>query len=112
MTLYQIILLTALGIFFLKQLVSIKKTSGKNFFRTYVWLILTFAGATVIADPRLTAVLAQKFGIGRGTDIVVYTVIGWLFYKMYRADQQISKQQEQLNKLVSRMALKDTNEQK
>ena len=48
------------------------------------WSLLWLVGILVILYPSLTISFAHFFGVGRGSDLVIYFSIAFIFYLLYR----------------------------
>lgn len=69
------------------------------------WLLVWVGGATAVAWPRTTVILARALGIGRGADLLLYvSVVGTLvgFFYIYARFRRLDRQ---MTLLVRRLAL-------
>ena len=71
------------------------------------WVAIAVFAFTMIAIPSVSQQLANLFGIERGTDFVVYSVLIWVFYKLRSQTKEIGDVNNQLVKLVNKLALED-----
>jgi hypothetical protein len=53
-------------------------------FQLVVWLAIWIGGAFVVAFHEQTTTLANKLGVGRGADLVMYVSVPVLFYTVFR----------------------------
>ena len=70
------------------------------------WTGLFVVALIGVVKPELTTVLAQKLGINRGSDIVVYASILLLFYLIFRTNILLENLRHDLTELVRKLALK------
>ena len=107
--LIQIILiaLIALIIIRLAYKLKIKEVNLKQFFS---WLFLWLVAVLVIWQPQLTVVLANRVGIGRGVDLVIYVAIIIIFYLMFRLLLRIEQVEKNITKIVRADALKNISD--
>lgn len=76
------------------------------------WLTIWLAACGVIIWPDATVYVANVVGIGRGSDLVIYLAIIFLFYTIFRLTLRIEKMEKDLTKIVSLEALKDYDSKK
>lgn len=77
--------------------------SLKNFI---FWTGLFVIALIGVIQPELTTLLAQKLGINRGSDVVVYASILLLFYLIFRTNILLENLRHDLTELVRKLALK------
>ncbi len=77
-------------------------STGGLIFWTAIWI----AGAILVLRPGLTGDLATNLGIGRGTDVVVYSSLLLLFYLIFRLYIKISTVDQEITRLVRALAFK------
>jgi len=106
--LIQIILIVLIAITILRLLakyesreVSMRQLSG--------WLAIWLLASAVIIRPDLTVRLANLVGVGRGSDLVIYLAIIFLFYTVFRLLLRIENMEKNLTKVVRSEALKEHN---
>lgn len=76
----------------------------KNFlFWTTLWLL----GIIGVVKPELTSIIANKLGINRGSDVVIYASIMLLFYLIFRTNVMLENLRHDLTKLVRMFALSE-----
>ncbi|MBU1084883.1 MAG: DUF2304 family protein [Candidatus Beckwithbacteria bacterium] len=81
----------------------------KSFSFWFTVFVLAIIG---VIKPELTTLIAQKLGIGRGTDAVIYASILLLFYLIFRTNVMLENQRHDLTKLIRDLALKDESKSK
>ena len=63
------------------------------------WMIFWIVVGAVIAIPQITSFLAERLGVGRGADLVVYGSLIFVFYMIFR----LFVRQQQLDKNISKV---------
>lgn len=76
-------------------------SAGVFLFWSLVWIV----AALVVVSPPITTKFASYFGIGRGTDFVVYVSIALLFYLVFRIYVMIEDIRHEITDLVRHVAL-------
>lgn len=66
------------------------------------WLL----ASAIVVQPGLTSSVAKVFGVGRGTDVVVYLALVGLFLIVFRLMLRIEKLNREITKVVRDKALK------
>lgn len=69
------------------------------------WLLVWIAGATTIAWPRSTALLARALGIGRGADLVLYVSAVTMLVGFFYIYTRFRRMDRQMTLLVRRLAI-------
>lgn len=75
-----------------------------------MWTIAWLAGIFVIVLPDTTSWLAEKIGVGRGVDAVIYISIVLLFFALFQTSRKVDKLERQLTKLVRAIAINNAND--
>lgn len=75
----------------------------KSFIFWFGLFIVAFIG---VFEPELTTLVAQKLGVMRGSDAVIYASIILLFYLIFRTNVMLENLRHDLTKLVRLIALK------
>src|SRR4030042_2319643 len=82
---------------------------GIFLFWSAIWLLATVG----ILEPQFTTFVANKLGIGRGADAIIYLSLLLLYYLVYRTNVQIENIREEITKLARMIALsKEKNTKK
>lgn len=76
---------------------------GMFIFWVLIWTLATVA----VVRPELTQELANKVGIGRGVDTVVYVSIVVLFYLNFRLHVLIENLRHEITRLTREIALQN-----
>lgn len=71
------------------------------------WTCIFGLGFTAELFPNLTTEIAQKAGITRGVDAVVYTSIALLFYLVFRLYVYLEDIRKEITTLIRMIAIKD-----
>ena len=76
-------------------------------------LLLFFiaTGIVFVIFPQLTTKIANKLGVGRGTDLVVYLFIVFFIFAMLRMYARIRKVEARLTKVVRENAIEDAKKE-
>ena len=69
------------------------------------WTIFWLVAAVAVWWPNSTTILANTFGIGRGTDLVLYISLMIIFYILFRLNVKIEGLNRGLTKMVRKGAL-------
>lgn len=75
---------------------------GALVFWCLFWLIVL----VVVWQPLLSTELANRLGVGRGTDLITYVSIAALFYFIFRLTVRIEKMEKNITKIVREIAKK------
>lgn len=75
---------------------------GALIFWCLFWLIVLI----VVWQPRLSTELANRLGVGRGTDLIMYVSVAALFYFIFRLTVRIEKMEKNITKIVKEIAKK------
>jgi len=69
------------------------------------WFSLFIIAIIGVFRPEVTSIVAQKLGISRGSDAVIYASIILLFYLIFRTNVILENLRHDLTKLVRLIAL-------
>jgi hypothetical protein len=72
-----------------------------------IWLIFWLLVALAVLLPQTTDLLAQKVGVSRGADLLVYISVLVLFYLVFRMLVKLEKIDSQITKIVREVALRE-----
>jgi len=73
----------------------------------FLWIVLWLSVGVFTWWPKVSDFFAQKIGIGRGADALVYFSIVGLFYGMFRLYVKMEFIEHEITELVRTMALKE-----
>jgi len=106
--LIQIILLAIIVVIVWRLVakLTVKELSIKQFVG---WLAIWLAAAVVVIRPGLTVWIANSVGVGRGSDLIFYLAIIFLFYMVFRLLLRIEKMEKNLTQVIRTEALKEHN---
>lgn len=76
-----------------------------SFLSLIFWLLFWSAVIIVVWQPNLSTGLANRLGVGRGTDLVMYISVVVLFYLIFRLTVKIEKMERNITKVVRKIAL-------
>ncbi len=76
------------------------------------WSILWVAAGIVVIIPRTTTYLAEKLGVGRGVDIIVYLSLVLLFYLVFRTYVMMEDIRQEITVLIRKLAIEKVLEKK
>lgn len=75
-------------------------------FREFIfWLLFWVSAGAVVLIPDATGVIAERLGIGRGADLVIYLSLVAIFYLLFRIQIQQKKTERQITELVRKITL-------
>ena len=74
------------------------------------WILIWGGAIFIVLFPNLTTILANKIGVGRGADAVLYFALITLFYMVFRTNVALENLKQDLTELVRQLALQ--NDQK
>jgi small membrane protein len=72
-----------------------------------LWIVLWTAAAVSIAHPETLVTIARFLGIGRGTDLVLYLSILFMFVAMFLIYLRFRRMDEQITMLVRHIAIRE-----
>jgi hypothetical protein len=70
-----------------------------------MWVVIWLGLAAIVLYPPLSTRLASLLGIGRGSDLIVYTAVAVLFYLVFRLYVAIEHIEREITALVRQDAL-------
>lgn len=76
------------------------------------WLGIWTLASVGVLRPDFTTWIANKIGVGRGADAIIYTSLLLLFYLIYRTNVQIENVRHEITKLSRIIALNQLNNKK
>lgn len=76
---------------------------GMFLFWVGIWLLASFS----IIQPDFTSFVAQRIGIGRGVDVVIYASLVIIFYLIFRLTVSLENLHHEVTKLIREIALKE-----
>jgi hypothetical protein len=75
------------------------------------WACFWTAVACLVLTPNVTQWFAKLLGVGRGADAVFYLAIVALFYLNFRIESKYRRLQQELTKLVRKLAIDRADQQ-
>lgn len=76
------------------------------------WVGIFMMAGFAVAEPSFTSFFAQKIGIQRGTDLVVYLSLSLLFYLVFRTNILIENLKEEITRLTREITFKKSKKKK
>lgn len=111
MTTFQIVTLPLLAVMVLLTAIQIARRRLAPRFG-FAWIALWVAAAVSIANPDLLVRIAHFLGIGRGTDLVLYLSILFMFVAFFLIYLRFRRVDEQLTKIVRHLAIRDAQDER
>jgi hypothetical protein len=102
----QILLILFLVFAFTRVILRFKEASitpGTFLFWSAIW-ILALVG---VVEPEFTTWVANKIGIGRGVDAIIYISLVILFYLVYRTNVHLENVRHEITELTRKAAFKE-----
>ncbi len=81
---------------------------GMFLFWSGIWILASVG----VIEPGFTTWVANRIGIGRGVDAIIYISLLLLFYLMYRTNVFIENLRHEITELTRKIALEQKNELK
>jgi hypothetical protein len=72
-----------------------------------LWLVLWLSVGGAVLMPRVTVFLANYLGVGRGSDLVVYASLIFVFYMIFRLFVRQQNMEKNISKITEHLALED-----
>ena len=69
------------------------------------WVLFWLSAIVAVLWPDSTTVLANRFGIGRGTDFVLYISVAVIFYLIFKLHIKIESISRDITKVVRKESL-------
>jgi len=76
------------------------------------WLIFWILAIILVFYPNSTTTIANYFGIGRGSDLLMYVSLVVIFYVLFRLNVKLESIGRSLTKIVRQDALKNIDKDK
>ncbi|MBI2485302.1 DUF2304 domain-containing protein [Candidatus Uhrbacteria bacterium] len=71
------------------------------------WVLFWLAVGLVALLPQTTQWFANRLGVGRGADLVIYVSLAALFYLVFRLFVKLERVEQDMSQLVRSIALKE-----
>lgn len=75
-----------------------------------LWSVLWLGAGVVIALPQTATLVANFFGVGRGSDFVIYGSVVVLFFLVFKIFISLDRMERKITDLVRKDALRDLPE--
>ncbi len=99
-----------LSLFFLVAIVKVVVRYQKkelSLRAVFLWVFFWLAAAVAVIQPNSTAYFAERVGIGRGADLVVYCSVALIFFIIFRLMIKIDRLERQTTILTRALALQE-----
>lgn len=77
-----------------------------SFWPLVFWKIFWLAVVVVVWQPNLSTEIANRLGVGRGADLIMYVSVAVLFYLFFRISVRLEGLERNITKIVREIALK------
>lgn len=104
--LFQIIFVL-FALLVISQVLKRKKSGHLSSLGMLFWILVWVGASVAVLWPDATQTLANYFGIGRGTDFVVYSALAIMFFGLFRLHIKIESMQRDITAVVRKKALKE-----
>lgn len=99
------VLFSAFAIFAISNIIHRKKDGLLSVSGLLFWLVFWVVAAIAVLWPNTTQMIADRIGIGRGTDLVVYAAVAIMFFLLFKLHIKIEKINRDVTKVVRWKAL-------
>ena len=104
--LFQLIF-SLFSIFAIISVLSKKRSSLLSIGATVFWVIFCLLAAVFVWLPNALTVVANTFGIGRGTDLVLYVSLAIIFYVLFRLNVKLELMNRDITKVTREKTLSE-----
>lgn len=106
------IILTLFLLFALSRVYLRFKSGDISVINLVFWSLIFSSAIVMVLFPGLSSGIAQKAGIGRGVDAIIYVSIAALFYLVFRLYVYVQDLKQDITELVRKLALRDKDKVK
>jgi small membrane protein len=106
MTLFQLITLPLITLFFIRSIVKFARGEQPRniaLLTVVIWLLAGFA----ILRPNTTMQLAKLMGIGRGTDLILYFLVITYLISFFYVYKKLFEMESAITEIVRHLAIRD-----
>ncbi len=82
-----------------------KKDAELGLKGAWFWILFWLLADMAVLWPESTTLIANRFGIGRGSDFILYIAIALIFFILFRLHVKIERMNRDITKVVRRDAL-------
>jgi hypothetical protein len=75
----------------------------------FFWILFWLFAVGAVLWPNSTTIIANKFGIGRGTDFVLYVSMALIFYLLFKMNVKIESVGRDITRVVRKKAIDEIN---
>ncbi len=101
------ILLSLFILFALIKVVGRYRAKEVSFLSLVFWALFWAVVAVVVWQPNLSTELANRVGVGRGSDLVMYVSVAVIFYLIFRVTVRLEKMERNITKIIRDIALRE-----
>ena len=106
MILFQI-LFTLFALFAISSVIKRKRSNQFGAKGAIFWVLFWIASIIAVLSPDTITVLANTFGIGRGTDFVLYISIIVIFYLIFKLHLKVEMISRNITKVIRKEAIEN-----
>ena len=99
------ILFTLFALFAIVSVIKRKKEGLLGSKGVFFWIGFWVLACVAVLWPNSTVIIANTFGIGRGTDFVIYVALVIIFYILFRLHIKLESVGRDITKVVRREAV-------
>lgn len=85
-----------------------RQKDGLGLRGTAFWILFWAGVNIVVLFPNSTTIIANRLGIGRGTDLVVYVSILMIFFVLFRLNVKLEGINRQITKVARQKAIEES----
>lgn len=71
------------------------------------WILFWLGADAVVLWPGITTIIANLFGIGRGSDFILYISIAVMFFILFKLHVKIERMNREVTKIVRKNVLEN-----
>ena len=111
MTIIQIFI-SVFALFAISRVIVQFRKGGLTIALMLFWALFWLAAIGITMSPQTTDVFARLVGVGRGADFVIYVSLVAIFYLIFRVYIKIESVEQDITKLVRKLALEESGVEK
>ena len=104
----QIILIAIIVIMLIRLIFKMKSREINAGYFT-IWLFIWLLAIALIGFPAIASYLADRVGVGRGVDLIIYVSIIVIFYLQFKLLMRIEKMEKDITKLTRHLAINNSD---
>ena len=103
MLIIQILIIVFIAFAFSRSILRLKDKEI-NIQEFIFWSTIWLVAIVIVLIPRITSLISEPLGVGRGIDVVIYLSIILTFYLIFRLYVKTEKINQELSKLIRELA--------